>query len=40
MVSLRGQHRVASSVAELVCAMLQGWIPQGVAFYTVRFPNA
>lgn len=40
MVSLRGQHRVASSLAELVCSMLQGWIPQGVAFYTVRFPNA
>lgn len=38
--SLRGQHRVASSLIELVCSMLQGWIPQGVAFYTVRFPNA
>lgn len=40
MVSLRGQHRVASSLVELICGMLQGWIPQGVAFYTVRFPNA
>lgn len=40
MVSLRGQHAVASSLLERFCMMLRGWIPQGVAFYTVTFPNA
>jgi hypothetical protein len=40
MVSPRGQHAVTSSPAERLCWMLKGWRPQGVAFYTVSFPNA
>jgi hypothetical protein len=40
MVSPRGQHAVTASLLEGICWMLQGWRSQGVAFYTVRFPNA
>ncbi len=40
MASLRGQHTVATSPLELLRLMLHGWWPQGVAFYTVSFPNA
>ena len=39
LVSLRGQHMVVSSLLEVFCQMLHGRIPQGVAFYTVTFPN-
>lgn len=40
MVSWRGQHAVTSSPGERFRWLLRGWRPQGVAFYTVRFPNA
>jgi len=40
MVSPRGQHAVTASPWERICWMLKGWRPKGVAFYTVRFPNA
>lgn len=40
MVSPRGQHAVTASPLERFCWMLHGWRPQGVAFYTVTFPNA
>ncbi len=40
MVSPRGQHAVTSSPSERLHWLLHGWRPQGVAFYTVSFPNA
>ena len=40
MVSPRGQHAVTSSPSERLHWLMHGWRPQGVAFYTVSFPNA
>jgi|GEM_PF-575602 len=40
MVSRGGKHAVTASPQEKSRWMRQGWKPVGIAFYTVRFPNA
>lgn len=40
MISRTGKHAVTASPQEKSGWMRQGWQPVGIAFYTVRFPNA
>lgn len=40
MVSRTGKHAVTASPIEKARWMRQGWKPRGIAFHTVRFPNA